>query len=160
MTHSRKVELLYRRAKGQGSNASPAEFAELRAYRVSAGEGDFYTTKANISAYVKAVDNQGCRISFYDWCMNNNRADHRRKGSGKAAMKSANRNFSFGLMFVGFITWGFAVMSVLGNVLSPGLCLILGAVIAVVIGRSSRQASLFNTFLLPIIIAVLASEYL
>lgn len=160
MTHSRKVELLYNRAKGRASNASPAEQAELRRYHVDFGEGDFYATKSNISAYVTAVDKQGCRISFYDWCMNNNRADRRRKGSSKEDMKKSNRNFSFGLMFVGFITWGFAVMSVLGGMLAPGACFIVGAVISVVIGRASRQASLFTTFMLPIIIGVLASMYL
>ena len=160
MTHSRKVELLYRRAKGQGSNATPSEIAELRPYRVGSGESDFYATKTNISAYVKAVDNQGCRISFYDWCMNNNRADQRRRGSGKASMKASNRNFSLGLMFVGCLSWGFAVKSILGSAVSPGLCLILGAVISVVIGRANRQMSLFNVFMLPIIIGVLFSEVL
>ena len=160
MTHNRKVELLYRRAKGQNSNASNAELAELRRYHVDFGEADFYTTKANISAYVSAVDKQGCRISFYDWCMNNNRADRRRKGSGKEDMKKSNRNFSFGLMFIGFVTWGFAIFSLLGGILPAGACIIIGALISVVIGKASRQASLFNTFMLPIIIGVLASMYL
>jgi hypothetical protein len=36
----------------------------------------------------------------------------------------------------------------------------LGAVISVGIGRANRQMSLFNVFMLPIIIGVLASEVL
>ena len=160
MTHNRKVELLYNRAKGRTSNATPSELAELRRYHVDFGEGDFYSTKSNISAYVSAVDKQNCRISFYDWCMNNNRADRRRRGGSKEDMKKSNRNFSFGLMFVGFITWGFAVMSVLGGVLPAGACFIVSALISVAIGKASRQASVFTTFMLPIIIGVLASMYL
>lgn len=160
MTHSRKVELLYRKAKGQSSDASASELAELRRYRVDFGEGSFYTTKANISAYVKAVDNQNCYISFYDWCMNNNLADRRRRGSSKEDMKKSNRNFSFGMMFVGFITWGFAITSLLGGFLPSIVCIIIGALISVVIGRASRQASILTVFMLPIVIAVLAYMYL
>jgi len=160
MTHTRKVDLLYRRAKGQGSDITPAEAVELRRYRVDFNEGDFYATKANISAYVKAVDNQGCHISFYDWCMNNNLADRRRSGSSKKDMKKAQHNFSFGMMFLGFITWGAAAFTVLGDILPGAACLIIGALLALVLGRASRRSYLLTNFLLPIVVIVLASMYL
>ena len=158
MTKTRKIDLLYRRAKGQHTNASPQEAAELKRYKVDFGEGNFYSTKANISDYVTAVDCQGCRISFYDWCMNEGRADQRRRGSSKKEIADSQRGFGAGLMFVGAITWGMSIFIILGQALNAIPCMVIGAVISFVIGRMSRKFSLFNAVLLPIILMVLATS--
>lgn len=157
MTNARKVDLLYRKAKGQNLNANPKEMAELSHYKVDFGEGDFYSTRANIRDYVAAVDRQGCGISFYDWCMNEGRADQRRRGSSKKAMAASQRGFGGGLMFVGAITWGMALYYILGKAVGVIPCMVVGAVVSFVIGRMSRRFSLFNVFLLPIIILALVT---
>jgi uncharacterized membrane protein YphA (DoxX/SURF4 family) len=51
-----------------------------------------------------------------------------------------------------------ALYYLLGQALDVVPCMVVGAGICFVIGRMSRQFSLFNAFLLPIIITVLASR--
>lgn len=153
MNKTRKTELLYKKAKGQVVNITEQERRELRRYRVEANEGSFYTTKANISAYVTAVDN-GCRISFYDWCMNNNKADKRRRGSGEADMERVNRENSMAVMSIGWLLWGMALYWVFQETVSVGTCAVFGALFSVILFKSARKLTAFTLFLLPIIIAV------
>ena len=56
MDKARKIDILYKRAKGQPTNATKAELSELRKYKVDRDEDDTITTRANIKAYVEAVD--------------------------------------------------------------------------------------------------------
>ena len=92
MNQARKTDLLYKKAKGQPVNMSDEERRELRRYKVETDDG-YFTTRANISAYVKAVD-QGYHLSFYDWCMSNKKADKRRKGSSAKELAADDRQGS------------------------------------------------------------------
>ena len=139
MNKARKTELLYQKAKGRPMNITEKERRELSRYRVRANEGSFYATKANISAYVTAVD-QGCRISFYDWCMNHSRADRRRKGSDEAAMGRVRRENSLAAMGMGWLVWGMALYWAFQEA-------------SVILYQSARRFSAFTLFLLPILIA-------
>lgn len=154
MNRERKVELLYRKAKGQSMNASPAEIQELSRYGVDFDEGDFITTRKNIADYVKAVDN-GCRTSFYDWCMNNNRADRRRKGGSEAELQTFGKQQTGAVMFVGWLTWGMAIYWFFQAEVSVGICAVLGAVISVALFKCTRKVAMFTVILLPIILAAI-----
>lgn len=157
MNKSRKVDLLYKKAKGQNFNATPAEKQELMKYRVRAGEDDFYTTIANISAYVTAVDN-GNRSSFYDWCMNHGRADRRRKGSSAKAISSLNTERSIGMIFVGWLTWGMAIYWMFHGSLDVKTCAIGGIIISFLISRFGRRWAGLTVFLLPIILTAVFGQ--
>jgi hypothetical protein len=152
---SRKVDLLYKKAHGQGMDASAAEKRELGRYKVQSDDGNL-ATKANISAYVKAVDG-GYPFSFYDWCMNNKKADRRRKGSSAGEMAAKNRSDSIGVMLIGWLFWGLAVYWVLNGAVSAGGCAVIGAIIAAVLYKCSRRYAGLTVVLLPIIIAVVAA---
>lgn len=152
MNKARKTELLYQKAKGRPMNITEKERRELSRYRVRANEGSFYATKANISAYVTAVD-QGCRISFYDWCMNHSRADRRRKGSDEAAMGRVRRENSLAAMGMGWLVWGMALYWAFQEAVSVQACALLGAAASVILYQSARRFSAFTLFLLPILIA-------
>ena len=86
MNRARKVDLLYRRAKGQSMNATQAEVQELARYKVRSGENQRLATKTNIESYVRAVDSGSCKVSFEDYCWNNGKADRRRKGGSEEAI--------------------------------------------------------------------------
>ncbi len=155
MNKVRKVDLLYRKANGQGSDATPDELKELRKYKVDRGEGAFFATKKNITAYVDAVDKKGCKISFYDWCMNNHRADKRRSGSSDAEMSRVNLEQGIGgVLFLGWVTWGIAIYWVFGGEMGIGPCIIVGMVISFIMSRIARKWALFTMFVLPCLIAV------
>jgi len=156
MTKARKVDLLYRRAKGQGSDASSEELRELRKYKVLQGEGDLYVTKANLNAYVDAVDKKGCKISFYDWCINNHKADRRRVGSSDKELSQLNQEQRLSAMLLGWLTWGIAIYWVCQGEMSVGSCAVAGAAVAFVLSRIARRWVMFTLFALPVIIAVLA----
>lgn len=64
MNQTRKVQLLYQKAHGQMTDASPVEKQELKRYKISSADKN-YATKSNITAYVKAVD-KGSYLPFYD----------------------------------------------------------------------------------------------
>ena len=98
MTNTRKVQLLYQKAHGQGMSATPAEQRELRKYKVDTDDGN-WATKANISAYVKAVDG-GYHLSFYDYCRNHQKGDRRRKGHSEKEMASDNRDQTIAAMLL------------------------------------------------------------
>lgn len=153
MNRTRKVNLLYQKAHGQGVNATPEEQRELRKYRVSADDGN-YATKANISAYVKAVDG-GYRLSFYDWCMNNCKMDRRRKGSSEREMASENRWNSAGAMMLGWLIWGIAIYWMFHGTLTVGVCAVTGAVVSAILLRLNRRLAGFTLFLLPVILTVI-----
>lgn len=154
MTKTKKIELLYKKAKGLSIAASPEEIKELRKYKVEIGEGNFYTTKSNISNYITAVD-KGTKISFYDWCMNNKKADRRRKGSSEKEMEWNNKQNNFATIFFGWFTWGVALYWMFQEVLSVGLCALLGAIISVFLFKRSRKNSFVTVFILPLLIASL-----
>ncbi len=160
MNKTRKVELLYKKAKGQSIDATPGELAELKKYKISKGDGDFHTTKANVRAYVDAVDQEGCRISFYDWCMNHHRADKRRKGSSSREIAAVNRQQGLGAMFLGWLTWGIAVYWIFNARMTVGSSAIIGAVIAFTLVRVARRWMFFNLFILPAIVAAFVNTYL
>lgn len=155
MNKTRKIELLYKIAKGQAVNITERERRELSRYRVRENEGSFYTTKANIRAYVTAVDS-GFRISFYDWCMNNNKADRRRRGSSEAAMERSNQENSMAVMGMGWLIWGMALYWMLQENVSVGACAVFGAIISAALYKCARRAAAFTLFALPIALAVLA----
>ena len=152
MNKTRKIDLLYKKAKGQELNATPEEKRELKKYKVQAGDSN-YATRGNISNYVSAVDS-GYRLSFYDWCQNNHKADRRRKGSSEKEMASANRDQGLGAIIMGWLTWGMAIYWMFHGSLSVGNCAIVGAVVSVILMRLNRRLSGFTLFLLPIILAV------
>ncbi|MBE5946322.1 MAG: hypothetical protein E7259_05155 [Lachnospiraceae bacterium] len=149
MTKSRKIDILYKKAKGQRYEATPAELRELYPYKVDVREGDFYTTRANITNYVTAVDN-GCRLSFYDWCMNNKRADMRRKGSSEVAMTARNNEKFGSAIFVGWLTWGMAIYWIFEAQMSVGACAVIGAVISYFFIRTARKNAGFLIIVLPL----------
>lgn len=158
MNKTRKIDLLYRKAKGQGFNASPEEIRELRKYKVEAGADASYATKANIRDYVTAVDGGACFGSFYDWCMNNKRADRRRRGSSEKEIASFNRSQSMGAAFLGWLTWGVAIYWIFDERISVNQCAVLGAIVSILLQRYSRKWAAFTLFLLPLIlVSVIAS---
>lgn len=157
MTKARKVEILYRIAKGQSSNASREELQEIRKYKVTAGENVNYVTRANITNYVLAVDN-GYRLSFYDWCANNLQGDRRRKGGSAAEISVDNKNKSIATVLMGWLVWGIAIYWMLGGEVSVGACAIIGAVVAYILQKCFRRWAMFTLFILPIIIAVLCAK--
>lgn len=155
MNKTRKIELLYQKAKGQQLSASPAEMRELRKYKIKAGEGDFYTTKANIRAYVTEVDNEGYRLSFYDWCMNHKKADRRRRGSSEKDMAKENQAMNMSAVFWGWLVWGVAIYWMFNGRLTVGSCAIAGAIVSVVLINCARRWIGFTLFLLPAILAAI-----
>lgn len=157
MTKARKVEILYRIAKGQSSNASREELQEIRKYKVIAGENVNYVTRANITNYVSAVDN-GYRLSFYDWCANNLQGDRRRKGGSASEICADNKNKSIATVLMGWLVWGIAIYWMLGGEVSVGACAIIGAVVAYILQKCFRRWAMFTLFILPIIIAVLCAQ--
>lgn len=154
MNKTRKVELLYKKAKNKYVDASPEELKELNKYKINVNEIDFVTTKKNIQDYVSAVDN-GCNISFYDWCMNNNRADRRRKGSSEQELQRFNQEQNATTMFIGWLTWGLAIYWIFHGALPAGACAIMGAITSYIIFRRSRLNAAFTIVLLPVILAVI-----
>lgn len=156
MTNTRKEQLLYQKAHGQGINASPEEKRDLRKYKVDTDDGN-YATKANIRAYIKAVDS-GYHLSFYDYCCNNRKGDRRRKGSSEKEMASHNREQTIAAMMVGWLVWGVALYWAFGQRQSVGSCAIMGAIISAVLQRLGRKWAMFTCFVLPCVIAVIAGK--
>lgn len=153
MKKDRKIDLLYRKAKGQGWNhASQAEIQELRKYKVDADDG-YYATKANISAYVSDVDRGRWNHSFYDWCRENKKADRRRTGSGEAEMAQFNNAQNKSVIFIGGFIWGIALYWLMGESASVVGCLVMGALIALGLFKISRKRVAFTVVGLPIILA-------
>lgn len=152
MTKARKVELLYRKANGQDWNASPDEAKELRRYKVDANEGSFISTKTNIAAYVTAVDN-GYRLAFYDWCMENKKADRRRKNSDQESMTRFNSNQNKAVVFIGWLMWGIAIYWILQEMVPAAGCAVIGAVIALLLFKIARKLAAFTLILLPLMLA-------
>ncbi|MBR1472089.1 MAG: hypothetical protein IJ600_10675 [Lachnospiraceae bacterium] len=153
MTKSRKVELLYNKARGQGMNATPQELKELARYMVGNGEGN-YATKRNISAYVTAVD-QGSHRSFYDWCIDNGRGDRRRKGGSAKEIREDEKTMSFAAIFMGWLAWGIAIYWILHGSVPAGECAVAGAVVSLVIYKLKREWAGITLFILPIVLAVI-----
>ena len=153
MNKTRKVELLYKKAKGMKLEATPEELGYLVRYKVRDDEGSFYTTKSNIKQYVDAVDKDGCRLPFYDWCMNNNKADKRRKGSSVEEMEQSNKEGNFSAIFIGWLTWGAAIYWAFQETLGVGACAIIGAVISVVLFKNDRRKSVAKLIVIPFLIA-------
>lgn len=152
MNKARKIEVLYQRAHGQGTNLSAEEQRELSKYKVTSGDG-YYATKANVAAYVNAVDG-GCRLPFYDWCQNNHKADRRRKGSSESEMASENRMQGIGAMLFGWLLWGMAVYWMFHGLFPAGVCAVAGAVISFALQRLNRRMVGFTLFILPVFLAV------
>lgn len=152
MTKARKIELLYKKAKGQGWDASAEEERELRRYKVDANEGSFVSTKSNIASYVTEVD-KGCRLTFYDWCMENKKADRRRKNSDQESMARSNGIQNKAVVFVGWLIWGMAIYWILQGQMSAGGCAVIGAVISLVLYRIGRKLAGFTLILLPLALA-------
>lgn len=156
VNNARKEQLLYQKAHGQGMDASPAEKMELRKYKVDAGDGNL-ATKANIRAYIKAVDS-GYRLSFYDYCYNNRKGDRRRKGHSEKEMASSNLEHTIGVMLMGWLIWGVALYWAFGQRQSVGSCAVMGAIISAVLQRINRRWAGFTCFILPCIIAAAAAK--
>lgn len=152
MNQARKTDLLYKKAKGQPVNMSDEERRELRGYKVETDDG-YFATRANISAYVKAVD-QGYHLSFYDWCMSNKKADKRRKGSSAEELAADDRQGDLAAIAMGWLLWGLAIYWMFHGALSVGACAVAGIIVAVVLRRRARAWAGLTMFLLPIILAV------
>lgn len=155
MTKTRKVELLYKKARGQKMNATPEELRELKKYKVDFNEVELYVKKANISAYVSAVDNNGFRRSFYDFCRDNRVADRRRKGSSEEDIAGYDKDQGIGLIFLGWLTWGIAVYWMFHGALSVGTCAIMGIIISLCLFRFSRKWVAWTVFILPLVLAAI-----
>lgn len=153
MNKTRKVDLLHKVAHGQGFLGSAEEKRELKKYKVTSGDS-YHATKANLSAYVSAVDS-GYRLSFYDWAMNNCKADRRRKGSSEAEMAQFNKDQGISAMLMGWLVWGIAIYWMFHGSLGVGACAIAGAVIALILFRLARNLAVFTQLFLPVIIAII-----
>lgn len=157
MNKSQKVNILYQMAMGQRVELSPAQRKELSRYKVS-GVGKPLTTKSNISEYVTAVD-KGCHKGFYDWCMDHKKGDRRTKMGQKEYLKQFDGAKSFGVLILGWFTWGAAIYWLLDTRLAVGPCIVLGAIAALVIYRLKREWVLFTLFVLPSIIMAICITY-
>lgn len=154
MTKGRKVELLYQKANGQGWNASPEEKKELSRYKVDAGESSFIATKSNLSEYVTAVD-KGYRLSFYDWCMENRKADRRRKNSDEESMARFNSDQNKAVVFIGWLTWGIAIYWIMQGTIPVAGCAVIGAAISFVLFKIGRKQAVLTLIGLPVILAII-----
>ena len=154
MTKARKIDVLYRMAKGQPTDASLEELQELRKYKVSARADADIATRANITNYVSAVDN-GYRLSFYDWCANNLQGDRRRKSGRAEEIASANKAQSTATIFIGWLVWGIAIYWMFGGSIPVGACAVIGAAVSFVLQRCFRRWALFTVIILPIVIATI-----
>lgn len=152
MNKARKVDLLYKRAKGQYTDGSQAEWNELKQYKVGS-EGDFYVTRANVSEYVTAVDN-GYRKSFYDWCLDNNKADRRMKGSDEAQMAKLSGQQNKAVLFAGWLTWGIALYWIFGGVFPVGICAVAGALLSLALFKCARKQAVLTLIIIPLGLAV------
>lgn len=152
MTQARKVDLLYQKAHGGMTGATPAEKLELMKYRVGSDDTQL-ATRANISAYVKAVDS-GTHSSFYDWCYNHKKGDRRRKIHKEDAMASDNKEKMLASFGIGWLTWGMALYWLAGGAVSAGGCAVVGGILAIVVNRFSRKYAMFTGFVLPLILAI------
>ncbi len=159
MDKARKIDILYKRAKGQPTNATKAELSELRKYKVDRDEDDTITTRANIKAYVEAVD-QGSRRSFDDWCKDKRKGD-KRYNSGKAkGMDSYDKEKVLANIFVGWLFWGMAIYWLRKGTVPAGSCAVAGIVISAVVFFAKRKWSPVTNLALPLAIALLAYTYM
>lgn len=156
MNKTRKVELLYKIAKGEGGSVSPQERKELKKYKVDDYESSFCVTKKNISEYVTAVDN-GSRLSFYDWCLNNGKADRRRRGSSKEDIKKVNIHNTFVIIIAGSFPWLMAISAMSRGALSNGACIMFAAIISAVLYNIGRKVSFLTLFILPVILTTIVA---
>lgn len=157
MTKIRKVDILYRMAKGQDTGASLEELQELRKYKISAGDDADYATRANITNYVAAVDS-GYYLSFYDWCANNLQGDRRRKGGKEGEIAAANKQQSMATLLMGWLVWGIAIYWMLHGSVPVGACAVAGAIVAFILQKCFRRAAPFTIIILPIVIAVICAK--
>ena len=111
-------------------------------------------TKKNIGEYVTAVDN-GSRLSFYDWCINNGKADRRRKGSSKEEIKNLNKSNTIAIILGGSIPWAMAISAMTGGSLSGGECLVTAAIISAILYNVGRKSIFFTLVILPAILATI-----
>lgn len=153
MNKTRKVDLLYKRAHGQALNASRDELNEIKKYKVYQGEDSFYTTKRNIGEYVSAVDVGKTHMAFYDWCINNCKADRRVKGGSEKDLADYNSSLTGASMFMGFFFWGIALYWFCEGQMPVVGCGLLGGLISVILRRFSMRWSLVTCIILPILIA-------
>lgn len=152
MNKERKIDLLYRKAKGERLNLSAQERGELVKYRVNLNEGSFLATKKNIREYVTAVDN-GCLQSFCDWCYNNKKADRRRKGSSEKDIEYRNNELTGMTVVWGFIMWGTAIYWMLHEYVSIVACGLLGGLLSIIFAKFARRRLGIYIFVIPIILA-------
>lgn len=152
MNKNTKVTFLYQIAHGHQVSAEKQR--ELKKYKVYADDAN-YATRANLAAYVNEVDSKGCRLSFYDWCMNNCKMDRRRKGSSEREMAANNRDMGIGAMMLGWLIWGMAIYWMFHGTLTVGVCAVAGAVVSAILLRLNRRLAGFTLFLLPIILTVI-----
>ena len=154
MTQAQKIDLLYRKAKGESVSMTASEKNELRKYKVTGREDDLFVTKKNIGDYVRAVDN-GSHQTFLDYCNNERKADRRRKGSSESEIAWSDNTNSLAMILVGWFTWGICLYWIFKGAMSVGVAAILGAVIAFVISKFARGKAGVLVFILPIVLTVL-----
>lgn len=154
MNKARKVDLLYKKAKGQNMDAMPEEKRELKKYHVEFGESSLYATKANISQYVTDVDN-GFHRSFYDWCIDNRKADRRRRRSSEADIAGHERDQGIASIFMGWLTWGIAIYWIFHGSLEVGACAVMGAVVSICLFKFARGYVGLTVWILPLALAVI-----
>lgn len=157
MNTDRKVELLYKKAKKQKYQCTKEEQGELAKYKIGRGEKSFYTTKANIKEYVHAVDKEGFKRTFYDWCMDNGKADKRRIGSDKYNMRSDQMYLGLGAILWGMIMWGMAFYLTFRGIIPGGICAIAGMIVGFVLARWRRRWIWLTLFIIPILICSMAT---
>ena len=154
MDKTTKVNILYKIARGEFVNLSPAEKRELDKYRVS-GAGTTFATKININAYVSAVDKQGYRKSLYNWCIENEKGDRRTKAGRAESLRSFKRNQGMASALLGCLLWGVALYWIFGGALSVGACAIMGSIVAFILNKANRETTGFSCLLLPCILAAI-----
>jgi len=153
MTKERKVEILYLKAKNEKYPMTMNEFEEMRKYGIDREFDINFATKKNLREYVTAVDN-GCRLTFSDWCSANAKGDQRRK-IGKADTMRENRRKADLLMFVfGTLTWGVSLMLLIPSI--GFISFIIGAVVSFFISRTDNTYIKAGIITLPVLIVMIA----
>ena len=151
MNTNEKVGILYKKVRGE--NLSFQEKSAVSKYNVSREDGAFLATKKNLRDYIKAVDSGATRKNFYTWCIDNGRADARRKGGKASDIKEFRKEQGLGAFLMGFLVWGIAVYWILGGRASVGASAIVGGIISFVLYKINRKITFFTCLVLPIMLA-------
>ena len=155
MTKTEKVNLLYRKAKGE--SLSRSQESELKKYKVSCGESSRIVTMNNIKGYVNAVDS-GYKLAFNDWCWSNGKGDRRRKNSSAKDLKNEDRSTDLSAVLgVGWLFWAMGLYWFSGGTINVGTSCVISVFLVVILRRLSRNLASFTCIVLPILLIIIGA---